>query len=94
MRKTSAENDADCIHRDSRDFLLAHARKQKSVPVPDTVWHGEDCWIIKIGGDGWSISERGMELMTLLSAREACEHVPKKAALDDSVHCIRCGKHL
>ncbi len=21
-------------------------------------------------------------------------HVPMKAALDDSVHCIRCGKHL
>jgi hypothetical protein len=23
-----------------------------------------------------------------------CKHVPMKAALDDSVHCIRCGKHL
>lgn len=23
-----------------------------------------------------------------------CQHVPKKAALDDSVHCIRCGTHL
>ena len=23
-----------------------------------------------------------------------CEHVPMKAALDDSVHCIRCGTHL
>ena len=32
--------------------------------------------------------------MLSLGAMPACEHVPMKAALDNSVHCIRCGVFL
>ena len=70
MRKTQAENDADTITRDSRDFLLAHARGEHKPAVPDSAWHGNDCWIIQTGGGGWKISERGLMAMAVLSARE------------------------
>lgn len=69
-RKTKAENDADGITRDSRDFLLAHSRGQRP-SVPDSAWHGNDCWIIECGAGGWRISERGRECMAVLSARAA-----------------------
>lgn len=68
MRKTKAENDADTITRDSREFLLAHSRHE-SPAVPDSVWHGVDCWVLETGGAGWRISERGLEAMAVLSAR-------------------------
>ena len=70
-RKTKAENDADTITRDSREFLLAHSRREKPA-VPDSAWHGADCWIIETGAGGWRISERGREAMAVLSAR-ACK---------------------
>lgn len=69
-RNTKAENDADTITRDSREFLLAHSRGEKPT-VPDSAWHGNDCWIIETGHGGWRISERGREAMAVLSAR-AC----------------------
>lgn len=78
MRKTRAENDVECITRDSRDFLLARVRGERPV-VPDSVWHGADCWVIETGAYGWKISERGREAMAVLSAQaraiEGAEHV-------------------
>ena len=68
-RKTSAENDADTITRESREFLLAHSRREKPA-VPDSVWHGNDSWIIQTGAGGWKISERGLMAMAVLSAQE------------------------
>lgn len=78
-RKTQPENDADTITRDSREFLLSHARGEKKPAVPDSVWHGNDCWILNHGGRGWIISERGREAMAVLSAR-ACANGSEKSA--------------
>jgi hypothetical protein len=69
-RKTRMENDADTITCASHKFLLGHSRGQKPA-VPDSVWHGDDCWIIEwpLGANGWRISERGHECMAVVSAR-------------------------
>lgn len=69
-RKTTVENDADTITRDSREFLLSYSRGERPA-VPDSVWHGRDCWVIETGARGWMLSERGRELMAFLSARDA-----------------------
>lgn len=78
VRQSKAENDADTITRDSREFLLAHSRGEKP-SVPDSAWHGTDCWIIETGHGGWRISERGRETMAVLSARE-CAPISMKSA--------------
>lgn len=80
-RKTKAENDADTITRASREFLLAHALGEKQPAVPDSVWHGNDCWILNHGGRGWVISERGRKAMAVLSAR-ACASGSGKSPSD------------
>lgn len=71
-RKTRAENDADAITRDSREFLLARLNGKKPA-VPDSVWHGNDCWIIETGGGGWKISKRGQAVMSVLAMRALSE---------------------
>lgn len=83
-RETKAEADANSMTRCSREFLLAHSRGEKPA-VPDSVWHGNDCWVLQTGGDGWRISERGREAMALLSAR---------ACVDGSAKSRRVGKRV
>lgn len=68
MRRTKAENDAMSITRDSREFLIAHAAGKRPA-VPDSAWHGNDCWIIECGAGGWRISERAL-LATAVLLRE------------------------
>lgn len=42
----------------SKKFLEDYAAGKRSA-VPDSVWQGNDCWLITVSGQGWNFSERG-----------------------------------
>ena len=64
--KRAADNLSPC----SRRFLLAHARGEKKPVVPDSVWHGHDCWVIEMNGISWRIHSFAREVMAVLAAGE------------------------
>lgn len=70
MRETRAESDATSVTHETRAFLIARAQGRK-LAVPDSVWHGNDRWVLETGARGWKLSERGEELLAYLSAELA-----------------------
>lgn len=57
---------ADSLTRASRKFLLALKAGERP-PVPDSVWHGNDCWVLETHADGWHVNEFAREVADYLA---------------------------
>lgn len=60
---------AESLTRDSKAFLLAQVAGKRPA-VPDSVWHGSDCWVLETGGTGWRVNPFARQVAAYLAKQQ------------------------